>query len=151
MRAFDYAAEAQSGSEYVGALLGAAIGCALSRTFQPYSNSITEQQAERMVLLGRIKNFGIAPEQQAEQRLQGALGGLSKSPYYPKNAAAHRDFASGLRARLDKDGRPVVDVDHRSVENGVTVSADGSGGIRVLPERSMPPRTPGSDHSQALG
>jgi hypothetical protein len=150
MRAFDFAGEAQSGSEYVGALLGAAIGCALSRTFAPYSNAISEQQAERMVMLGRIKDFGIAQEQ-AEQRLQGALGALQNSPYYPKNAAAHRDFVTGLRARLDKDGRPVVDVDHRSVENGVTVSADGSGGIRVLPERSMPPRTPGSDHSQALG
>jgi hypothetical protein len=145
MRAFDCAADAQSGSEYVGALLGAAIGCALSRACQPYRNAISEQAAERMVMLGQIKDFGIAPEQQAEQRLQGALGGLSNSPYYPKNATAHRDFATGLRARLDKDGRPVVDVDHRTVGGGVTISADGSGGIRVLPERSMSPNTPDSD------
>ena len=100
--------------------------------------------------LGRIKDFGVAQEQ-AEQRLKEALGGLKNSPYYPKNAAAHRDFATGLRARLDKDGRPVVDVDHRSVENGVTVSADGSGGIRILPERQCRRVPPGSDHSQALG
>jgi hypothetical protein len=44
--------------------------------------------------LGRIKDFGVAQEQ-AEQRLKGALGGLQNSPYYPKNAAAHRDFATG--------------------------------------------------------
>ena len=75
MRAWNHVAESQSSAEFTGALLGTAIGCALSAAFRPYSNAIGEETAERLVMLKRIKDFPTAQEQREqilEQRERGA-------------------------------------------------------------------------------
>ena len=149
MRAWNYVAESQSSTEFTGALLGTAIGCALSAAFRPYSNAIGEETAERLVLLKRIKDFPTPQEQREQLREQRDPGVPTSSRYFPKNAGALEAFAKGLSARLDRHGNVAVEgTDHEIVGRGLTVTPDGSGGITILPAKSK--RSRGSGSSKGL-
>jgi hypothetical protein len=151
MRAWDFVAESQSSTEFTGALLGTAIGCALSAAFRPYSNAIGEETAERLVMLKRINDFPKPQKQREQLREHRDPGVPTTSPYFPKNAGALETFAKGLSARLDKNGRVAVEgVDHGIVGRGLTVTPDGSGGITILSVKSKRSRTPGTDSSKGL-
>ena len=90
LRAMDYVAGSQSSGEFVGALLGTALGCALSAACRPYTNSISEQTAEQLVLMGRIREFpSVTSQEEKEQRQQ------SKNRWRPKEGPELREFAEG--------------------------------------------------------
>ena len=151
MRAWDFVAESQSSTEFTGALLGTAIGCALSAAFRPYSNAIGEETAERLVMLKRINDFPKPQKQREQLREQRDPGVPTRSRYFPKNAGALETFTKGLSARLDRHGNVAVEgIDHGIVGRGLTVTPDGSGGVTILSVKSTRSRTPGTDSSKGL-
>ena len=128
MRAWNHVAESQSSAEFTGALLGTAIGCALSAAFRPYSNAIGEETAERLVMLKRIKDFPLPrnSENRFSSKETPDPGVPKTSPYFPKNTGALQTFTKGLSARLDRHGNVAVEgTDHGIVGRGLTVTPDG--------------------------
>jgi hypothetical protein len=90
LRAMDYVSGSQSSGEFVGALVGTALGCAVSAAFRPYTNSISEETAEKLVLLGRIQEFPSVSSQQEKERRQQRT-----NRWRPKEGPELREFAQG--------------------------------------------------------
>jgi hypothetical protein len=90
LRAMDYVCGCQSSGEFVGALLGTALGGAISVACRPYTNSVSEATAEKLVLLRRIREFPSAPSQEEKARREHR-----KSRWRPKVGAELRQFAEG--------------------------------------------------------
>jgi hypothetical protein len=90
LRAMDYVCGRQSSGEFVGALLGTLIGGAVSAAWRPYTNSVSEATAEKLVLLGRIKEFPSGPSREERERRQ-----QRKNRWRPREGAELRQFAEG--------------------------------------------------------
>jgi hypothetical protein len=86
LRAMDSVTGCQTSEEFVGLLLGTALGCALSR---PYANSVSETTAMKMMLLGSSQEFPWkATLEQTEERQQ------RKNRWMPKEGSELRAFAA---------------------------------------------------------
>ena len=90
LRAMDYICGCQSSGEFIGALVGTGLGGAISAACRPYTNSISETAAEKLVLLRRIREFPSGPSQEEKERRE-----QRKNRWRPKAGAELRQFAEG--------------------------------------------------------
>jgi hypothetical protein len=130
LRAMNYVCGCQNSGEFVGALLGTLVGGAISAAWRPYTNSVSEETAEKLVLLGRIKEFPSGPaHEDAERRQQ------RKNRWRPREGAELRQFVEG--ANFTMHFPPVAG-------DGYTMDTP-HGQYRVTPNQSFRSRT--SEHA----